>query len=77
MTISTLATLILYVGGVTAVIIGLRSARRPPKLRVVPESRLRRDARVARIDDFRNRRFEEPHPLPQWKRDDDPGPTTA
>lgn len=80
MSLSTLSAALLYLGGIAAVIVGLRSfLSRPwsPHLELRPPTDLRRAARVARIDDFRKRRVEEHEPVPMWKPPDDPGPKAA
>lgn len=80
MTLSTLFAALLYLGGIAAVLVGLRSfLSRPwsPHVELRPPTDLRRAARVARIDDFRKRRIEDHEPVPMWKPPDDPGPTVA
>lgn len=76
MSLRTLFTVLLYVGGIIAVIIGIRTYRRPRGLVLPREWELRRRAKIARIEDVRNRRFVEPEPVPQWQ-PDDPGPKAA
>lgn len=80
MSLSTLVAALLYLGGIAAVLMGLRSLlSRPwsPHVELRPPSDLRRAARVARIDDFRKRRIEEREPVLMWKPPDDRGPTAA
>lgn len=80
MTLSTFFAALLYLGGIAAVIVGLRSflfRAWSPHVELRPPTDLRRAARVARIDDFRNRRTDDHEPVPMWKPPDDRGPTAA
>lgn len=76
MTLSTLIATLLYLAGVAAVIVGLRTLDR---LGVTIDSKtsyeLRRSAHVARIDDFRNRRIVDSGST--LNSPDDPGPKAA
>lgn len=80
MSLSTIFAVLLYLGGIAAVIVGVRallSRAWSPILELQPPTDLRRAARVARIDDFRKRRIEDHEPVPMWKPPDDPGPKAA
>ncbi len=76
---STLFAALLYLGGIAAVLTGLRTfLSRPwsPHIELRPPSEVRRAARIARIDDFRKRRIID-DPRSTWNPPDDRGPTAA
>ncbi len=76
MTLSTLFSALLYLLGIAAVIVGLRTLdRRGMTIDSKTSYELRRSARVARIDDFRNRRIVDSGST--WNSPDDPGPKAA